>query len=280
MRHIALFFMIALLLLACDDVSSDLPQNPVGSGDQPLPPVALPTPVDAEVVTVQDVVDGDTIRLSNGRSVRYIGINTPERGQPFYEDASQINEQLLASGQQVRIERDVESLDKYGRILAYVWVGDTLANLEIVRQGYANTFTVPPNVRYQDILGQAEQEAKAAKRGLWAESISDLKIIHIEANAPGNDRENPNGEWIEIVNQSDRSISMDGFTLKDAANHIYTFEGFSARPQRSFKIYSGTGADSGFELYWGNVGDSVWNNDSDSAFLRDAEGALIDSYGY
>ena len=73
---------------------------------------------------------------------------------------------------------------------------------------------------------------------------------------------------------------MLGYTLKDEANHIYTFGDFAAQPGASFRLHTGQGQDSPIELYWGLVNESVWNNDSDTAFLRDAQGALVDSLGY
>jgi hypothetical protein len=144
----------------------------------------------------------------------------------------------------------------------------------------ANAFTVPPNVRYEAQIRAAEQEAREAGRGLWAGSEAELKIVRIEADAPGDDRENPNGEWIEIANQGNEPVQMQGYTLKDEANHIYTFGNFTAPPGGSFRVYSGQGQDSGTELYWGLTGDSVWNNNGDAAFLRDAGGALVDSFLY
>jgi hypothetical protein len=97
----------------------------------------------------------------------------------------------------------------------------------------ANAFTVPPNVRYEAEIRAAEQEAREAERGLWAGSEVALKIIQIEADAPGSDNENPNGEWIEIANQGDGPVSMQGYTLKDEANHIYSFGDFTVPPTRA-----------------------------------------------
>jgi micrococcal nuclease len=183
-------------------------------------------------------------------------------------------------GKDVQLELDVETFDQYGRTLAYVWADGVLVNLEIVRQGYANVFTVPPNVRYEAQLRQAEQEAREAERGLWAGSSVALKIVQIQADAPGNDSENPNGEWIEIANQGNEPVQMQGYTLKDEANHIYTFGNFTVAPGSSFRLYSGQGQNNATELYWGFSGESVWNNNSDAAFLRDNQGALVDSFAY
>ena len=271
-----------VVFLACSGVDTSPPGNPT-----PLP-VSTPTPAQGggplqpdnlETARVAQVVDGDTIELTDGRRVRYIGINTPERNQPYYEDATDTNRQLVG-GKEVQLEFDVETFDQYGRTLAYVWVAGAMANLEIVQRGYANAFTVPPNVRYEGQFREAERDAREAERGLWAGSEVALKITHIEANAPGSDNENPNGEWIEIANQGNEPVQMQGYTLKDEANHIYTFGDFAVQPGRAFRLHSGQGRDTLTELYWGLVGESVWNNDSDAAFLRDVQGNLVDTFAY
>jgi len=255
---------------------------PVNPTEPPLPPDtgAGPTqPPDTQTATVVNVVDGDTIEVSDGRRVRYIGINTPERNQPYYAEASNINRQLTA-GKTIQLELDIESIDQYGRTLAYVWADGVLVNLEIVRQGYANAFTVPPNVKYEAQFRNAERDAREAGRGLWTESQATLTISHINANAPGDDTQNPNGEWVEIINQGSAAVAMQGYTLKDEANHIYTFGSFSLAPNSAVRLFSGPGQNTPTQLYWGYSGESVWNNGGDTAFLRDAGGALVDSYTY
>ncbi|MCB0197916.1 MAG: thermonuclease family protein [Anaerolineae bacterium] len=246
----------------------------------PLPDSGPSQPSDGlETVTVATVIDGDTIELVDGRRVRYIGINTPERGQPYYNEASEANRQLV-DGRQVQLEFDQDTFDQYGRTLAYIWANGVMVNREIIVRGYANAFTVPPNVKYTDDFRQAEQEAREAGRGLWAGSEAPLKIISIQADAPGDDRENPNGEWIEIANQGSDAVNLVGYTLKDEANHIYIFGNFTLNGSASFRLYSGQGQNTATELYWGLIGESVWNNGSDAAFLRDDQGALVDTYAY
>lgn len=284
-RRLLLIIVISLLVsLACSQATAE-PEP----GTVPPPATQLPTlppgnhgpsqPGNLETATVAAVVDGDTIELADGRRVRYIGINTPERDQPYYKEATDANRQLV-EGRRVQLEFDVETFDQYGRTLAYIWVEGTLANWEVVNRGFANVFTVPPNVKYEGALRRAEQDAREAGRGLWAGSDVALKIIHIQADAPGDDRENPNGEWIEIANQGNEAVQMQGYTLKDEANNIYTFGDFNVQPGAGFRLFSGQGRNSNTELYWGFVGQSVWNNNSDAAFLRDAQGALVDTYAY
>ena len=118
------------------------------------------------------VIDGDTIELSSGRRVRYIGINTPEIRRTdaitkeLGKSAKAYNEDLVLD-RAVRLVFDVKQEDKYGNLLAYVYVGDTFVNAELVRSGYASAYGHPPNIRYAEFFEGLENEAKEGRRGLW-----------------------------------------------------------------------------------------------------------------
>ena len=148
----------------------------------PLPSLALGTgPVGPTTVAqVVRVVDGDTIKVSiDGTvyTVRYIGMDTPETvkpGTPVQQmgpEASAANKALV-KGQQVVLEKDVSEVDRYGRLLRDVWLsrpdGWLLVNVELVRLGFANVSTFPPDVAYESVLLDAQREAREADRGLWA----------------------------------------------------------------------------------------------------------------
>jgi micrococcal nuclease len=147
------------------------------------------------------VVDGDTIHVRvDGavEKVRYIGVNAPEvanaasphgpRGHPRGPEtrhhargfphtpaagdaARRVNLQLV-SGQHVRLELDREKRDSYKRLLAYVWVGDTMVNAEMVKRGYAEVMPIPPDFRHRALLEGLQREAREAGRGLWQPSAS------------------------------------------------------------------------------------------------------------
>ena len=121
------------------------------------------------------VIDGDTIDVTvDGRQerLRLIGIDTPETVAPdqpvecFGPQASAYTERRL-EGERVRLEFDVEREDRFGRTLAYVWLGDELFNETLVRGGYALVTTFPPDVRYVDRFVAAQREARSHDRGLW-----------------------------------------------------------------------------------------------------------------
>ena len=132
----------------------------------------------SDAVTVARVVDGDTVVLRLGghdEHVRLIGIDTPETVDPrkpvqcFGKEASNRTKALLPEGTEVRLERDVEARDRYGRLLAYVFRVDdgTFVNLALAEEGYALSLTIPPNVAYADRFAAAVADARRAGRGLW-----------------------------------------------------------------------------------------------------------------
>jgi micrococcal nuclease len=113
------------------------------------------------------------VRLSSGREerVRYIGIDTPERGDCYSARATAFNARLVG-GREVRLELDVDERDRYGRLLAYVHTGDVNVGEELVRRGYAQPLTVPPNVRHAGELRRLADAARRAGTGLWASCAS------------------------------------------------------------------------------------------------------------
>jgi len=139
-----------------------------------------PASADGANATVDRVVDGDTIRVAaaGGRSerVRLIGVDTPETKDPrrpvqcFGKEASAFTTKLLPRSTRVRLVRDVEGRDRYGRLLAYVYrARDGLfVNLALAEGGYARTLTIPPNVAHADEFVAAAADARDAGRGLWS----------------------------------------------------------------------------------------------------------------
>jgi micrococcal nuclease len=127
---------------------------------------------------VERVVDGDTIVLTDGRTVRLIGVDTPESVDPrqpvecLGREAAEHTRSLLPAGTGIRVELDVEAHDRYGRTLAYVHrVDDDLfVNVALARDGFAEQLTIPPNVAHQAEIAAAVAEAREAGRGLWGEA--------------------------------------------------------------------------------------------------------------
>jgi micrococcal nuclease len=125
-----------------------------------------------DFVRVRKVIDGDTILLNNGEKVRLIGVDTPETKHPqksvqrFGKEAYLFTKRM-AEGKEVRLEFDWQKRDKYGRLLAYVYLLDgTFLNAEIIKQGYGFAYTRFP-FKYLEEFRKYEREARENKMGLW-----------------------------------------------------------------------------------------------------------------
>jgi endonuclease YncB( thermonuclease family) len=136
----------------------------------PRAPVTMPDRSTLEQAQVSRVIDGDTIEVEAAGvtyRVRYIGMDTPERGEPYFSEATARNRALVGN-QTIYMEKDVSETDRYGRLLRYIWLADgTLVNWLLVREGYAQQATFPPDVKYVDYHRQAQQEARTEGLGLW-----------------------------------------------------------------------------------------------------------------
>lgn len=163
-------------------------------------PASTPTPrlfapaLGRVFAQVSRVIDGDTIEVSIGGNlykIRYIGIDAPETVAPntpvqqMGKEASAANKSLV-EGKTVILEKDVSETDRYGRLLRYVFVGDLFVNAELVQRGFAKVSTYPPDVKYQSLFLQMQQEARAAGRGLWSTAIASAPQPTGVSPRPGN----------------------------------------------------------------------------------------------
>lgn len=127
-------------------------------------------------MTVQRAVDGDTILLAGGERVRLIGLDTPETKAPnqpvgcFGAEASHFTAGLLPPGTAVRLVGDVEQRDRYGRLLAYVYrrADGLFVNAELLRRGFGQLLTIPPNIAHTDEFVVLSRQAREGAQGLWA----------------------------------------------------------------------------------------------------------------
>ena len=141
-----------------------------GGGSEPAGRPEAPEQGRAEARVTRHT-DGDTLWLSGIGKVRLIGVDTPEvhGGVECYgRAASAFVERLLPLGARVRYTLGAERRDRYGRALAYLYTDDgRFVNLMLVRRGYAQPLTVPPDVEYEDVFVRASEVARDAGRGLW-----------------------------------------------------------------------------------------------------------------
>ena len=130
-------------------------------------------------VIVTRVVDGDTIEIEGGKKVRYIGIDTPETSHPskpvecYGKEATDKNRELV-EGKMVVLEKDISETDRYGRLLRYVWVNGEMVNELLVRQGFAQVSTYPPDVKYQQLFLEGERIAREEMLGFWGSCINEI----------------------------------------------------------------------------------------------------------
>lgn len=126
---------------------------------------------------VKRVIDGDTFVIENGTSkgekVRLIGIDAPETRRTARKEIGYYGQEAkeyltsMLNGKQVKLVFDVGKRDRYGRLLAYVYLGKKFVNRDLVEQGYAVSYTLAPNVQYADLFVKLERQARREKRGLW-----------------------------------------------------------------------------------------------------------------
>lgn len=130
----------------------------------------------SSMAKVVNVIDGDTIEVEFNEGeralVRYIGVDTPERGRDgltdecYYQEATNKNKELV-SGKEVRLEKDVSEIDQYGRLLRYVFVGEEFVNVTLLEGGFGEFVSYPPDVAKAKELSGAALAAEAKQLGLW-----------------------------------------------------------------------------------------------------------------
>jgi micrococcal nuclease len=138
----------------------------------------------AKEYVVKKIIDGNTIQLDTGETVKYIGIEAPkinlkEGGSEFFAKETKKYNQKLVFMKKVRLEFDKEKTDKEGRTLAYVFVKKVFVNAELVKLGYAKASIIPPNEKYKNMFLDYEKKAMQSEKGLWQEKKKDTETYYI-----------------------------------------------------------------------------------------------------
>ncbi len=198
----------------------------------------------ADIITIEisQVIDGDTAKSTDGQTIRFLGINTPEKSMPFSEDATDFLEKQILN-KQIQIES--YGVGKYGRTLAYVFIDDKNINKEILLQGLASLYYYEED-KYYDDLKQAEEFARLNQKGIWKKSPDEncVELIELKTSEP---------EKIILQNNCDKTIQI---TFKDDATHTYHA---TLNPNSQFtKQFS-----------------HIWNDAGDSIYVSDDKGLLI-----
>jgi len=213
-----------------------------------------------ENVIVQRVIDGDTVVLDDGRTIRLLNINSPEKD--FSNSALSTNFMKRFENQTLKLE--FIGLDKYNRYLARIYSPEYI-NLNLVKLGYASKFLVDEN-ELKDFDG-AEKNAISNGLGIWKKSefygCFDFNI----------DEKN---EIVEIKNRCD-SVNVEGWMLKDESRKTFVFPEILLGEMR---LHSLSGENNETDLFWN--AENVWNDDRDSLYLFNEKLEVVgyESYGY
>jgi len=182
-RPLLVILLVLLVALTACAGAADTPltlpvtRRPATPTPRPQPPAPLhDTAVpEGDRATVSYVIDGDTIEVElDGRTyrLRYIGVDTPEREEPYYQEARDFNRDLVAD-QTVILVRDVSETDQYGRLLRYVYLEDgTFVNAAIIASGLGRLVTFPPDVAQTEYLKGLQAEAREAGQGMWGDAAT------------------------------------------------------------------------------------------------------------
>lgn len=214
-----------------------------------------------ESVTISRVIDGDTIVLEDGRTIRLLNINSPEKGTI----GANLSADFLKRYANKSVEIEITGIDKYKRSLARIYAPEYL-NLEIVNLGLASKFLVEDS-ELSD-FSKAENNAVKNNLGIWKKSefagCFDSKIDEIN-------------EIITLKNKCPNT-NVKGWFVKDESRKTYTFANLSLG---EIRVHSLSGKDNDTNLFWGSSG-NIWNNDRDTLYLFDSEGGIVhhESYGY
>ena len=240
-----------------------------------------------EQAIIKKVIDGDTVILENGKVVRLLGIDAPERGQFYFEEAKEKLKELI-EGKEVILEKDLKNSDKYGRLLRWIWLNGTNINIEMVKFGYAKSFLIE-DLKYKEEILNAENKAKNNKAGIWSFLLENktcdnrcIGLSYLNYNAPGNDCSNPNGEYVKLKNFCDWDCNLTNWTIKDKANNTFVFPKFILMAGESVIIYSGCGENGENKLYWcpNKKCKAIWDNKGDIFYLFNSNGEMVLRYSY
>jgi micrococcal nuclease len=241
LRNLLIFVLIIILLGVLSYFSAKFSGNIINSADS--------EEYKTEKVYVTKVIDGDTIELEGKIKVRLLGINTPEKKNPYYNEAKNYLKRI--ENKTVFIMRDDVDKDRYNRLLRYVYYNDELLNSLILQKGLATSFLIE-GLRYQEKLKSAEEYAINNNLGLWKKSknlCSDcIKLINLDAKQ----------EFFTIKNNCNFDCNLTSWYVKDDANHFFYLKDLNSNESKTY--YSKT---------------EIWNNDKDRFFLRDSYGDLV-----
>ncbi len=243
-------------------------------------PEAEQPPDEAVVIRVYD---GDTVTIATGDPVRLRWVNTPELRplEAFAEEARDAAASFVA-GKMVQLNYGDPIRDAYGRLVADIIIDGTSLEERLLDQGLAHIMLIPPVEDDLDVLFEAQTRARDARVGMWGHERyqSTLHITSFHANGRGNDRADPNSEYLRVCNITDHPVNVAGYTITNIRRQSWTFPDLTVPAGHTVKVHSGRGehqADPSEQLaiYLGSDL-PLWNNSRDMATIRDPQGDTVD----
>lgn len=251
---------------------------------------ALQPPGGSLEIEITRVSDGDSVRATSSErdlEIRLLGINAPEQDECFGQEAADELERLLSAGN-VSISPWPPELDDFGRELGFLVADGVLVNLSLIETGHV-VARAQSDHGLDTEFEEAERNASDVGLGLWAPdacgaaSDAQLVIVEVFENAPGDDRENPNGEYVVIENVGDAEVDLAGWGIRDeSTRHRFTFDSLIVGPNEQVRLRTGCGEtdlnSDPIEAFWCDPEPPVWNNGGDTAFLLNPNGGIADNY--
>lgn len=190
-----------------------------------------------ETVKVVKVNDGDTFVTADGQSVRMLGIDAAESYQPGGDVAGEMLEKYLL-GRTVRLETDRRNTDDYGRLLRWVWLGDTNVNLLMVEKGYAPVRMYQDSLKYVDTLRAVEEAAARLNRGLWSFNVYTPPSVELIRERLRREHPADSGviSWAEAGEHMGRAAVVTGDVIRTYQSDKVLFLNFAEDYRNTFTV--------------------------------------------
>jgi endonuclease YncB( thermonuclease family) len=220
---------------------------------------------DSEEVFVERVIDGDTI-VASSKNIRLLGINCPEKGEEYFEEASEFLEKRILN-KTVELRFENERYDKYNRVLAYVFLNEKNVNLELVEKGFANFYFPSKESPYQSFFEESWENCLNSNLNLCEKSLDSCSNCIIL------DSFDFEKETFTFSNLCSFSCNLTNWKVKGQGRKYFIFPSIILFPSQKLFLIVGEGKNNSTTFFWEE--DSAFINRGDTLFLRDSKNKLV-----